>query len=115
MSQVEALQLTLDQAKELVSRRDMALKLENSRAYKTLILDGYCKDEAVRLVRLSADHSVAQHAEEIQLAIKSISMFQQFMQNIIRVGDIAERELENYEEELELARKEEAYELEFVS
>jgi hypothetical protein len=108
MSQVERLELSLDHAKELVAKRDQALKLTSNREYKKLVTEGYLKDEAVRLVGLSADPSVAQHDAEIQLAIKAISLFRQYMQNIIRMGDVAEASIQSHEDELELARLQEA-------
>ena len=49
------------------------------------------------------------HREEIFLALQGISLFRQYMQNIVRMGDIAAAELFDHEQALDEVRAEEAY------
>ncbi len=104
MSKVEEIELSLEKAKELVERKRMAEKLASNREFKKLVLDGYFKDEAVRLVGLLGDPGAAPYREQIQLEMAGISMFQQFMRNVIRMGQIAESEMPEHEQLLDEVR-----------
>ena len=104
MSDVEQIEISLEHAKEIVAKRDWAHKLSSNREFKKLILDGYFKDEAARLVGRAADPSMKAHKEDIFSAIEAISHLRQFLQNIIRMGDVAAADIEEHEEALEEAR-----------
>jgi hypothetical protein len=107
MSDVSQIELSIEHAKGLVAKRDLALKLGSNREFKKLIIDGYFVEEAARLAGLSADPQMLQHRDDIFDAIKAISHFRQFMQNIVRMGDVAAGSLADHEAELEEARLEE--------
>lgn len=104
MSDIEQIELSIEDAKELIKRKDMALKLASNREFKKLVLDGYFVDEAARLVAVSGDYLQKDYRDEIFDAIKAISHFKQFMQNIVKTGEIAERELRDQEEVLDELR-----------
>lgn len=104
MSEIEEIELSIAHAKEMVSKKQMAEKLASNREFKKLILDGYFKDEAVRLASLSADVQMKEHRDEIFMNIQAISVFRQFMQNIVRMGEVAEAELREYQEALDEER-----------
>lgn len=108
MSQTEEIELSIQEAKRLIEVRDAAVRLSENADFKAVVLDGYLKDEALRLTHLSADVAVKEHKDDIFLALQGISLFRQFMQDRIRMGDIAERELHDYEEALDDVRAEEA-------
>lgn len=105
MSNVEEIELSLENAKELVERKRQAEKLASNREFKKLVLDGYFKDEAVRLVGLSAEPTVSAYKEQIFTEIQAISLFQQYLRNVIRLGTLAEAEMVEHEELLEEARE----------
>lgn len=108
MSDIETIELSIEEAKKIVAKRDMALKLAGNREFKKLVLEGYLKDEAARLVGISADASVKEHWGDIHSAINGISHFQQYMRTIKQMGDIAERELAEQVDTLEELRELEA-------
>jgi hypothetical protein len=107
MSQVAQIELSLEHAKELVAFRDAIKKLTSNREFKKIFIEGYFKDEAIRLVGLSADPAVEKHHAEIQEQIKAISYAQQFLRNAQTKGDIAAASIEEHELALEEARFEE--------
>lgn len=107
MSDIATLEVTIDNAKQMVSRKNMALKLASNREFKALVLEGYFNEEAARLASISADPLMAKDRGEIMLAIQGISLFRQYMQNIVRMGEVAERELLDSQEALQEALAEE--------
>ncbi len=103
---IQEIELSIEEAQKMVERRNQAYRLADNADFKSLILEGYYKDEAVRLVGLSADPSTAKYADEIILAIKSISMLQQYMRNIVAFGNTAESEIGDMREVLDEERNE---------
>jgi hypothetical protein len=108
MSDTHELETTLEDLREIVARKNAAIKLESNREYKKLILDGLFKEEASRLVAISAEPSMAREADLIMESIRSISHFQQYMRSVIQMGTIAENNLAEHMEMLEEVRAEEA-------
>jgi hypothetical protein len=104
MSDIQEIELSMDHAKELVERKNAVLKLSNNREFKKIVLDGYFKDEAARLAGLSADVTVKANRDDIFLAIQGISTLRQYFQMIVRMGEVAESELAEYQETLDEAR-----------
>lgn len=100
MSQIEQLEMSIEQAKALVERRDLVLKLSRNREFNKIITDGYFKDEAARLVSISGEINHKPHRDEIFDSIKAISHFRQFLSDIVRLGNLAEQEIESSEEYL---------------
>lgn len=98
MSQVEELEVSMEYAKGLVAKRDMLDKLSRNREFKQLVLEGYFKDEAIRLTNLSADPhpQIKEHREDIFLAIQAVSVLRQYFQRIQREGEIAENEIREH-------------------
>jgi len=108
MSDIHEIEVTAEELRKIVKKKDMALKLAGNREFKALILDGYLIDEAARLVGVSADPTMEKVWPHIQNDIRGISCFKQFMMNTVRMGEIAENDLRDNEEELEYLRSEEA-------
>jgi len=108
MQEVQQLEVSLEHAKGMVALKDAVLKLSSNREFKKVILDGYFKEEASRLALLSADHSSKDHRPEIITAIQGISCLHNYLQTIVRMGEIAAREVADFEEELSDLRAEEA-------
>jgi len=108
MSDTHELEATLEDLREIVARKNAAIKLESNREYKKLILDGLFKEEAARLVSISAEPSMVREAELIMESIRAISHFQQYMRSVIQMGTVAENNLAEHMEMLEEMRAEEA-------
>lgn len=100
MSDIEQIEISMEQTKELIRRKEMAMKLSSNREFKKLILEGYFQDEAARLVSISASPNMTEHRDEIFESITAISHFRQYMQNIVRMGETAEYELAEQRETL---------------
>lgn len=108
MSTTEEIELSIQEAKKLIARKDAAQRLADNRDFKELVLEGYLKDEAVRLAHISADANMKEYREEIMLSMQGISLFRQYMQNLIRMGEMAQAEMYDYEQALDDVRAEEA-------
>lgn len=105
--QIEQMEVSLEHAKELVERKRQAEKLGSNREFKKLILDGYCQQEAARLVSLSGDPQMKEHRDEIFADIEAIGRFQAFLRTTIQIGRQAEAEIADYEFEIDALRNEE--------
>lgn len=99
-SEVEEIKITIVEAKEKVAQRDALLKLSRNKAFKDMILQGYLKDEAVRLAAISGRVEMREYREEIMDALKGISHFQQWMDGILNQGDMAEGSILEHERAL---------------
>jgi alanine racemase len=109
MSEVQQLEQQLKDAKHLLERRAMALRLAENRDFRTLILDGFCKEEAARWVQLSTDPALnaEQRADSLQMAQAS-GPLKRYLSVQVTMANIAERELPDIEEAIDAARAEEA-------
>lgn len=106
-SEVEEIQITIESARETVAKRDNLLKLAKNRQFKEMIMEGYLKEEAIRLTQISARIEHKEYRDEIADAIKAISHFQQWMDRILTMGDMAETSIFEHEKALQ-----DAFELE---
>jgi hypothetical protein len=108
MSEVHQLEQQLKDAKHLIERRDMALRLAENRDFRTLILDGFCKEEAARWVQLSTDPALnaEQRADSLQMAQAS-GPLRRYLSVQVTMANVAERELPELEEAIDAARAEE--------
>jgi len=106
MSDIEQIELSLSDAKEMVARRDSVLKLKSNREFRKIILDGYFKEEAIRLTALTASPEMEKYRAEIFMSIQAISVLQGFFQTTLQLGDVAAANIAEYEGELEVLREE---------
>lgn len=111
MSQVAQLEQQLVEAKELVERRQMAMRLAKNADFRKLIMDSYCGTEAARLVQLSADPVLSdrEKADALNMA-QATGHFKRFMSMAIQMGAHAEGDMTNLEESIAEARVEEQME-----
>lgn len=107
MSQVTQLEHQLVAAKELVRRRNMALRLANVPEFKELILDDFMVKEAARYVHSSADPALKpdERADALNMAQAS-GHLKRFLSVTVQMGAHAERELTSLEEAIDEARAE---------
>lgn len=107
MSEVSALTKQRDDAKTFVARRNMALKLAENKEFKTLILKEFCVDECARHAQNSGDPSLSHDARADSLALaQAAGHLRRWLQVVVRMGDQAEGQLQNLEEAIEEARRE---------
>lgn len=104
---VERIELSIEHARELVAKGQKALKLAENSDFRELVLEGYFKDEAARLVRFYSDGTLdAETRGHMERDMHGIGAFQRFMQRIVKIGEQAEADLENALEQLQEARME---------
>lgn len=111
MSDLNELEVGLEQAKAMAAQKQSVLKLESNREYKKIILDGFLEKEPARLALICADPRLSEEDREmVMLQLKSISCFHQYLQAIVMQGSVAEAAIVDYEEELDEVRALEAAE-----
>jgi hypothetical protein len=108
MSDIEQIEISIEHAKDMVARRDACLKLKSNRDFKKVILEGYFKDEPVRLTALLGTPGMEAHKASIIASLESISQLQQYLQTTLQLGDMAASQIGEYEVELEAIRNETA-------
>jgi len=98
-AQIEQIELDIQEAKKLINAKEHLLRLESYPAFNELIVEGYFKKEASRLVMMKANPATqddeTQHA--INKAIDSIGGLQQYFNKVINLGSMAESSLDSHE------------------
>lgn len=108
MSEVFALEKQLEDSKEAIARRELALKLYKNPEFKKLVLDEFCTTECARYAQLSADPSLGptERADALAMA-QAAGHLRRFLSVVVTMGNQAERLLPDLETEIEAARQEE--------
>ena len=93
--QLEQIELSIENAKKLVSRKDAVNALLDNPQFKTIITDGYFKEEASRLVLLKADQNSQDEATQnyINNSITAIGYLRQYLSAIMQLGNMAENSI----------------------
>ncbi len=86
-------------AKEL---GDSLTKLLRNSDFRDVVLIGYIREEAIKLVHLLSDPT--QNKSEIQTRLDSISNFKLYLDTVISNSEMATRTIEETEEQLLLIR-----------
>ena len=94
MSDIHDLETGIQNAEELVARRNMAIRLSNNPDFRTVFHDDYFVTEAARLVQLSADPSMdpEQRADALAMA-QATGHTKRYLSMMFQMGAVAEREL----------------------
>lgn len=100
MSELRELELSIERARELIATKNAIERLNDDANFKRVILDGYLKNEAVRLVLLKADQNFqsAEDQKQLDKSIEGISYFASFMRTQLQLGRMAEKELADNQE-----------------
>lgn len=104
---METIEVSIEEARKVVKRGDAIERLMKNRDFKMIFLDGYFKEEAHRLVSISADPGLKEHHGEIMGNIHAISRTQQFLQLTSRMADMARQQIEDLQGERELLEEQE--------
>ena len=108
MSEVNALEKQLDDAKEFIARRDLAIKLYKNPEFKKLIIDEFCGSECARYAQTSADPALSDRERADALAIaQAAGHLRRYLSVIVTMGNQSEQMLDRLEAEIEIARQEE--------
>ncbi len=102
------LEKQLNNAKELIAKRELALKLHNNPDFKELILQDFCVTECARYAQASADPALTENQRADSLAIaQAAGHLRRFLSVLIQQADVAERSIPDLEDEIIAARAEE--------
>jgi hypothetical protein len=106
-SEIEEVELSIEHARQLVERGQMAERLSRNKEFKTLVLEGYFVNEAARLALLYSDPNVPSEMREHLLRdISAPGCFKRYLSSIVQMGHVAERELREHMETLDEIRAE---------
>jgi hypothetical protein len=96
------IEVTIEELEKAIKKRDMLDMLENNEAFKTVITEGYLKDNAVRLVHLKGASSMQDKKQQkgIDDQITAVGMLSEHFRSIRAMASIAEKRLEEYNQEL---------------
>ncbi|AWN06202.1 hypothetical protein [Erwinia phage phiEaP8] len=108
---VFALEQQLNKSKQAIDLRNLALKLSENAEFKKVILDEFCVKECARYAQLSADPTLSAEDRANSLALaQAAGHLKRYLSVLVRMGDVAESDLVNLQEQIELARAEEGAE-----
>jgi hypothetical protein len=109
MNEMEQMRITAEQAKVKVDMYRSLEKLRNNEHFKKLFIDGYLESYAARLVRFKADMGAQDEAQQMHIAsqLNGIGALSQYMLYITTEGRLAEKGLEDLDEEMRLVNEQE--------
>jgi hypothetical protein len=96
MSQeLEALEISIEEAKAKVELMEALDSLGNNSNFKKVILDGYFKNEASRLVLLKAVPSMQSEAQQLSISksIDAIGHLRQYFSTVYQLGNMAKQSI----------------------
>lgn len=106
---IQHVELSLEEAKKLVSFGEAITRLEKNRDFRAVILDGYFTEEARRLTFLTADTQLDQNsANAVWAGIRSIGELRAFLMHRKTMGEVAKREVMEHQQTLDELRAEDA-------
>ena len=107
--QILEVEMTINEARERVDRGKMAERLALVPEFKKLILEGYFRDEASRLVLLLSDPMLDETTRNHVLRdMTGIGGLQRYLRTLVQLGRIAEQEIRDAQDTLDDLRSEEA-------
>jgi len=95
---MEAVELSIAQAKLSIENREALQRLTGNIDFEKTILEGYFKEEASRLVLLKADPSMDAYQDQIDKQIIAIGQLRQYFRTIMALGSQAEKAMADDEE-----------------
>jgi len=106
--EIQEIELNIKQAQAFVDAGKALERLQSNRDFKKIVMEGYFKEEAIRLVHLKGDFS-QRHAPEQEMIAKDmhgIAAMNQYFNMVFARADHAERAIEADENTLDEMRSE---------
>ena len=99
---INQLEMSIEAAKELIKLAEACERLKENKDFKSLILDGYFKEHAIRLVMLRGDTNVPDDIQaKILKDIDAIGALRKYLQKISNDGNSALQAVRESEETIE--------------
>ena len=110
MSNIQQVELSIEHARQGVKFGEALDRLMKNRDFQKVILDGYLRDEAVRLVHLKADPGMytADDQGALDAQIITVGLFGAWLRRQRKEAETAQKELADNQDLLEVLREEEA-------
>lgn len=107
--QIQEIELNIEDAREMINMGKALDRLHDNADFKELILEGYFKNEAVRLVHLKSDYLVRAEDKQTEISkdIDAIGRLRNYFSAVAAQADRAAYAIEAGEEELTHLRNEE--------
>ncbi|RLD76245.1 MAG: hypothetical protein DRJ15_15700 [Bacteroidetes bacterium] len=98
--QIEAVELSIKQAEMHITTMESLEKLTKNEDFTSIILDGYFKEEASRLVLIKAEPSMQGVEDQAQItkSIDSIGYLRQYFSTIMNLGRMADKAVIDHKE-----------------
>lgn len=97
--QINDVEVTLEKAKAAVEKADALDRLYRNKDFQSVILDGYFKDEASRLVLLKGDLNINAEAEQhCDKMINGVGCLRAYFQMVNHFSDQAKMAIEEDQE-----------------
>ncbi len=103
MSDIQQIELTIEQAKAAIKKATTVRRLCESKDFKEVIEKGYFQENAARLVMLRAEPNMqeAEQQDSILKEIDAIGQLRQHILTILMLGNNAQKALVDNEEMLD--------------
>jgi hypothetical protein len=98
--QIEHVELSIQEAKDSIEKKQALIRLQNNPDFQSLILEGYFQKEAARCVAALADPSLQDATQQKLLTnmITAVGYFRQYLSAVYQFGSIGERTLESHQQ-----------------
>lgn len=107
VSVVDQLEQQKSDAKILIDRRQIALRLASNPDFRKLIMEGFCRDDAARYAQESGDPSLpADSRADALLMAQASGHLKRFLSVTIQMGAYHERTMPELDAALDEARNE---------
>lgn len=108
MTEIEEVELQIDENKKQIALSDAAQRLINNPDYRLLIEEHYCRDECARYVHGSINAGLSEAIRENMLEMaRATGFFRMFMVGQIQLGNRADQDIVRNQKLLEELRQEE--------
>lgn len=100
MSEQHEIEVTVELLKKQIANKEALYRLLQNDDFKTLLLEGYIKDEAVRGTKLLGDASMRANQRAFDSTVdelKAIGLFDNHLRTVEMIGINAEEQLAAYE------------------
>lgn len=102
MSQIAEMEQYIEEQQELVKRRDLALKLNENRDFRKLILEQFCVQECAKYAQESADPSLRPESRADALALaQAPGHLRRWLSVCVQMGNRAEHEIDDTRKAIE--------------
>lgn len=107
--QIQEVELTIEEAKHEVEFGEAIDRLTKNPDYKKVILEGYMRDEALRLVKLTGDPNLPpERMADVQAGIRAVGELNYFLHFGLQRAEHMRQQIAEHNATLDELREEEA-------